>query len=161
MSKKKLLKAFLKKLEYYSSFDLKLDFFKQKAEFKKNEQNKYNKIAHLLIALLFFAFCISLLLFLLQAAISILRTLTKPHETEKDRSLDLEFLLAPPKTPSLDTFDTVSAIDLAEQVRYVMSHVMTHVMSPFYANFHVKFHVVIHIMSNLSCLESCQLPVNF
>ena len=52
-----------------------------------------------------------------QAAISILRTLTKPPEAEKDRSLDLEFLLAAPKSPSLDTFDTISAIDLAEQVR--------------------------------------------
>ena len=46
-----------------------------------------------------------------------MRTLTKPPEADKDRSLDLEFLLAVPKSPSLDTFDTVSAIDLAEQVR--------------------------------------------
>ncbi|ELT93796.1 hypothetical protein CAPTEDRAFT_169570 [Capitella teleta] len=53
-----------------------------------------------------------------RAASSILHVLTKEEETVKNK-VDLQALLLPPTLPSRDTFDTLSALDVAEQLTYL------------------------------------------
>ncbi|KAK2164820.1 hypothetical protein LSH36_58g06014 [Paralvinella palmiformis] len=51
-----------------------------------------------------------------KAAASILRVLTKEEESIM---VDLNVLLQPPPVPTKDTFDTLSALDIAEQLTYL------------------------------------------
>ncbi|OWF45269.1 Ras-specific guanine nucleotide-releasing factor 1 [Mizuhopecten yessoensis] len=52
-----------------------------------------------------------------KAAASILRTVTK--ENEEIKRVDLTKLLTPPEVSTKDTFDTLSALDIAEQLTYL------------------------------------------
>ncbi|XP_033749223.1 ras-specific guanine nucleotide-releasing factor 1-like [Pecten maximus] len=52
-----------------------------------------------------------------KAAASILRTVTKDNEEIK--KVDLTKLLTPPEVSTKDTFDTLSALDIAEQLTYL------------------------------------------
>ncbi|XP_060073203.1 ras-specific guanine nucleotide-releasing factor 2-like [Ylistrum balloti] len=52
-----------------------------------------------------------------KAAASILRTITKDNEEIK--KVDLTKLLTPPEVSTKDTFDTLSALDIAEQLTYL------------------------------------------
>lgn len=52
-----------------------------------------------------------------KAAASILRTINK--ESQELKKVDLEKLLTPPAISSKDTFDTLSALDIAEQLTYL------------------------------------------
>ena len=52
-----------------------------------------------------------------KAAASILRTITK--DSDEPKKVDLSKLLTPPEISSMDNFDTLSALDIAEQLTYL------------------------------------------
>ncbi|KAJ8303946.1 hypothetical protein KUTeg_017529 [Tegillarca granosa] len=62
-----------------------------------------------------------------KAAASILRTIAK--DTEDKKKVDLEKLLQPPDTPTKDTFDTLSALDIAEQLTFMDHQIFNSIRS--------------------------------
>ncbi|XP_013403416.1 ras-specific guanine nucleotide-releasing factor 1 [Lingula anatina] len=63
-----------------------------------------------------------------KAAASILRTMAK-EESANTYRVDLVAVLSPPLKPSKDTFDTLSALDIAEQLTYLDHHIFMAIRS--------------------------------